>query len=83
MYIETRTSHSSGIGGSMKTEELKIEGMSCGHCVMSVKKELARLAGLRIDAAEVGKVRVEYDESRVTREDLARAIDEAGYRLVG
>ncbi len=67
----------------MKTEELKIEGMSCGHCVMSVKKELSRLAGVRVDAAEIGKVRVEYDETRITREDLARAIDQAGYRMVG
>jgi copper chaperone len=83
MYIESRASHSSGIGGSMKTEELKIEGMSCGHCVMSVRKELAKLGGVRVDTAEIGKVRVEYDESRVTREDLARAIGEAGYRLVG
>jgi copper chaperone len=67
----------------MKTEELRIEGMSCGHCVMSVKKELAKLAGVRVETAEIGKVRVEYDESRVTREDLARAIDEAGYQLAG
>jgi copper chaperone len=67
----------------MKTEELHIEGMSCGHCVMSVTKELSKLAGVRVDMAEVGKVRVEYDESHVTRADLARAIDEAGYHLVG
>lgn len=67
----------------MKTEELKIEGMSCGHCVMSVKKELSRLAGVRVEAAEIGKVRVEYDETRITREDLARAIDQAGYRIAG
>ena len=27
----------------MKTQELKIEGMSCNHCVMAVRKELEKL----------------------------------------
>ena len=66
----------------MTSEELKIEGMSCEHCVMSVKKELEKVAGVRVEAVEIGKARVQYDESRVTRQEIARAIDEAGYQLV-
>jgi copper chaperone CopZ len=64
------------------SEELKIEGMSCKHCVMSVKKELEKVAGVRVEAVEIGKVRVQYDESRVTRQEIASAVDEAGYQLV-
>ena len=26
--------------------EIQIEGMSCGHCVMAVKKELSKLQGI-------------------------------------
>ncbi|MGB2960064.1 MAG: cation transporter [Bacteroidota bacterium] len=66
----------------MTSEDLKIEGMSCEHCVMSVKKELEKVAGVRVESVEIGKARVQYDESRVTRQEIARAIDEAGYQLV-
>ncbi len=67
----------------MKTEDLRIEGMTCGHCVMNVKKELGKLEGLKVEDVSVGTARVQYDETKVRPEDLARAIDEAGYRLIG
>ncbi len=67
----------------MKIEELKIEGMTCGHCVMSVKKELSKVAGVKINDVQIGRAEVEYDESKVTREDLSKAISESGYKLVG
>ena len=66
----------------MKSQELRIEGMSCGHCVMSVKKELGKLQNVEIVDVQIGKARVRYDETKVDRQDLARAIEEAGYRLV-
>lgn len=63
----------------MKSEELKIEGMSCGHCVISVKKELAKLQNVEIEDVRIGSARVKYDESKVSHDDLVRAVDEAGY----
>ena len=66
----------------MKTQQLIIEGMSCGHCVMSVKKELLKVAGLKVENVEIGKAIVQYDESKVNREILDKAITEAGYRLI-
>ena len=66
----------------MKTQKLIIEGMSCGHCVMSVKKELLKVAGLKVENVEIGKAIVQYDESKVNRETLDKAITEAGYRLI-
>jgi copper chaperone len=67
----------------VKTIDLTIEGMSCGHCVMAVKKELNKLAGVLVESVEVGKARVQIDETLVSREKIAKAIDEAGYRMVG
>ena len=67
---------------AMKTHELVIEGMTCGHCVMHVKKELSKVHGLKVDAVEIGKARVEFDEAVVTTDQLAKAIEEAGYKLV-
>jgi copper chaperone CopZ len=67
---------------TMKTQDLTIEGMSCGHCVMHVKKELSKVSGLTVENVEIGKARVQYDETKVTSDQLSRAIEEAGYKLV-
>ncbi|MCX6134774.1 MAG: cation transporter [Ignavibacteriales bacterium] len=66
----------------MKIQDLTIEGMSCGHCVMHVKKELGKVNGLTIENVEIGKARVQYDETNVTPDQVSKAIEEAGYRLV-
>jgi len=66
----------------MKTQELTIQGMSCGHCIMHVRKALAKLNGLKIEHVEIGKALVEFDETIVTKEHIAKTIEEAGYKLV-
>ena len=66
----------------MKTQELIIEGMSCGHCVMSVRKELSKVSGLTVESIEIGRALVQYDEAKVTEDQLAKVIEEAGYKLV-
>ena len=65
----------------MKIQEYKITGMSCNHCVMAVKKELSKIAGLTIESVEIGKARVKYDESVVRENDIIHAIQEAGYKV--
>ena len=66
----------------MKTQELIIDGMSCGHCVMSVKKELGKVPHLIVDDVQIGKARVTFEESKVTHAALVQAIEEAGYRIL-
>jgi len=65
----------------MVKEDLAIEGMTCGHCAMGVKKELSKLPGVQVESVEIGKARVLYDESHVTLRDLEQAIHNAGYRV--
>lgn len=65
----------------MQNKEFKIEGMSCHHCVMAVKKELSSL-DLESAGVEIGKAVVSYDESKVTEEQIKSAIEEAGYKVV-
>ena len=65
----------------MKTAELKIEGMSCGHCVMAVKRELAKLRGVEVDDVQIGSARVRLDEKMVRVENLSQAVEKAGYRM--
>ena len=65
----------------METTTLKVEGMSCGGCVKSVTNVLAALPGVsNADVSLENKnARVEYEPGRVTREDMKRAIVDAGF----
>jgi copper chaperone len=65
----------------MVIKELLIEGMSCQHCVMHVKNGLERVPGIKIHDVQMGKARIEYDESTVNEKTLADAVEETGYSL--
>ncbi|MFD2333325.1 cation transporter [Cohnella sp. GCM10020058] len=61
---------------------LKVEGMSCGHCVNSVEGALKKLgADAKVDLA-AGSVAVSYDESKLGLADIKTAIEEQGYEVV-
>lgn len=66
----------------MKIHELKIEGMTCGHCVRAVEQVLTQLPGVRRAEVAIGTARVEADDG-VTRDALVRAVEEEEYRVVG
>ena len=60
---------------------LKIEGMSCQHCVQAVAAALGRLSGVaaaQVDL-ETGLARVEYDEGKAAVSEMLQAIAEEGY----
>ena len=57
----------------MKTETLRIDGMSCNHCVMSVRRQLAQIENLTVEDVQIGSAVVTYAEETVD----ARAVDDA------
>ena len=61
------------------TETLTIEGMSCGHCVGAVRRELATLDGVDVEHVAVGEARLRRDPARTSREAVDAAIEEAGF----
>ncbi|MEK7672242.1 MAG: cation transporter [Bacteroidota bacterium] len=63
----------------MTTREFRIEGMSCNHCVMSVRKELEKLPGVASNDVRIGAALVSFEESKVSEEKIKAAIKEAGY----
>lgn len=65
----------------MKTQTINIEGMTCGHCIMSVKKELSKIDGVTINSVKIGTAEVIITESKVTDEKLRYAVEEAGYSV--
>jgi copper chaperone len=61
--------------------EMKVEGMSCQHCVKAVTQavqDVDQNASVKIELAE-GRVSV---ESHSPRDALAAAIEDAGYSVV-
>lgn len=65
----------------MKTMEIKVEGMTCGHCVMTVEKALKEIGVQAKVSLENKNAQVEFDENNVTVEDMRLALDEAGYKM--
>lgn len=66
---------------ALTTSEISITGMSCNHCVMTVKKELSRISALTVRDVKIGSACIEYDESKVTMAEIRAAIEEAGFAI--
>jgi copper chaperone len=62
---------------------LKVKGMSCQHCVMSVTKALGQLEGIRNVQVDLTKGEVRFDNTEeVASNRIEKAIQDAGYQVV-
>ncbi len=66
----------------MKKDVLKVDGMSCQHCVNSITKALAAIKVKADVNLENKSVAVEYDNSKVSLDDIKNAIEDQGYTVV-
>ncbi|WP_214319208.1 heavy-metal-associated domain-containing protein [Nonomuraea sediminis] len=67
----------------MSTATYTVKGMTCGHCVSSVKEEVSEVEGVtsvEVDLAS-GKLTVGSD-SPIDQAEISAAVEEAGYELV-
>jgi len=62
---------------------LNVDGMTCKHCVDTIKKAAEILDGvLRVDVdIEKKQVVVEFDEKMAKPEDLIDKIEEVGFKV--
>lgn len=70
---------------SNETVDLNVKGMTCEHCVMSIKKGLGELKGVKnveINLQE-GRVSVEYNSKDTNVETIKETIDDIGYEVTG
>ena len=70
-----------------RTIELSVDGMTCGHCVMSVSEELREVPGVKnveviLNSGTTSKVTVLTD-TPLDDAALSDAVSEAGFTLVG
>ncbi|MFT9847722.1 copper chaperone CopZ [Aneurinibacillus sp. REN35] len=66
----------------MQNVTLKVEGMSCGHCVKSVEGALKEIGAAGKVNLEAKTVQVEFDENKVSVDAIKEAIEEQGYDVV-
>ena len=64
-------------------EKIKIQGMSCQHCVMSVTKALGGLPGVKNLKVDLVRGEATFDNTQnVARGDIRKAVEEAGYTAI-
>jgi copper chaperone CopZ len=63
----------------MEKAILRIEGMSCGHCVGHVTRTLETLEGVTPEDVEIGRAIVTYDPATVEASTIAKAVTDEGY----
>ncbi len=65
----------------MATKTVKVPNISCGHCVMTIKNEVAELEGVkRVEAAEDTKlVTVEWEEPPQSWANIQALLEEINY----
>ncbi len=66
-----------------ETSNLKVQGMTCKHCVQAVKSSVSGVAG--VDTVEVSLeknlVTVAFDPGKASIRSITAAIEDAGYAV--
>ncbi len=61
---------------------LKVKGMSCQHCVMSVTKALGQLDGIKNVQVDLAKGEVQFDNTKqMALDEIEKTISDAGYEV--
>ncbi|MBO0468192.1 copper-translocating P-type ATPase [Enterococcus plantarum] len=68
----------------MEAKTFDIEGMTCASCAQTVEKATAKLAGVSKASVNLAteKLNVEYDESKLSEQDIQKAVSDAGYEAL-
>ena len=67
----------------MKQKSVKVEGMTCQHCVQTITEALKKIPGLDSVAVDLDKkeVDVKFDENETSLQEITGKIVEAGFEL--
>ena len=68
----------------MTKESLKVEGMTCQHCVQTITDALEKIAGINKVAVYLDKkeVQVDYNDEKTNLQEISDKIVEVGFELV-
>ncbi len=71
----------SELDGSTATRTYIVQGMTCSHCVLSVREEVAEVAGAVDVAVDLSSGRMTVSGERIIDEAVRAAVAEAGYEV--
>jgi copper chaperone len=60
---------------------MKIDGMTCGHCVGQVSKALENLDGVKVTQVQIGTATVEFDSGTTSEARITQAVEDQGYAV--
>lgn len=63
-------------------ETLHLGGMSCAHCVLTVRNTLEALDHVTVHEVEIGTAQVSYNPADVDREEIVAALEKRGYPVL-
>lgn len=63
----------------MQTETIRIDGMSCQHCVDRVREALAAVKGVHVESVTIGEAVLSPTAGAPSRESVLAAIRSVGY----
>ena len=68
----------------MKHTTLKVQGMTCQHCVKAIEKSVGKLAGVTEVAVTLANAQVDvhFDERQSDEAAIKAVIQEEGYEVV-
>lgn len=66
----------------MNKINLKVDGMSCGHCVASVEGALNKLGAVAKVDLTTKQVDIAYDSNKLTIEQMMIAIEDLGFDIM-
>lgn len=66
----------------MHEQEIRVEGMTCQHCVMAVQKALNEVPGINVKVVRIGAVVFSTDDVERAEKRVRQAITAAGYKPV-
>lgn len=67
----------------MKDLNVEIGGMSCGSCVSRVAKAFKKVEGVLKCDVEVGKAKLQYDETKIDLQKILDVVRQSGYSVKG
>jgi copper chaperone len=65
--------------GTELTREYRVNGMSCGHCVLSVREEVSEISGVSDVEVDLASGRMTVRGADFSDEAVKVAVAEAGY----
>lgn len=66
---------------SSETRTYTVEGMTCSHCVMSVREEVSEVAGIGTADVDLPSGRLVVSGAGFSAEAVRAAVVEAGYEV--